>query len=283
MNDVASSPGAVEAAVLQYLKEQYLMYPNQRPARVCPGIEQIMEHFGLSKTKCYELAARLESLGLVKWVAKKAIGEFLRIQPAIMQAVIEPINSSSRKISVVFALKPYTLCPVRGFQQVWEAFARYSCGVYMWCIEYESSYLVNYVGKTTSKGGFESRLWTELRDWKNGLYPETVDVDAFKRGRRIVLSSPDPRQVRRQFPDLEQLIRILLAPIPETSDCCPAENEIVYRLRKNEATFQFLSNGDRFTKYPHDPTVEIVPANNPRIIGLTVPVPQSLLRNTGLQ
>ena len=70
------SPDVVEEAILEYLKEQYLRNPSQRPAKVCPEIKQIMEHFGLTKPQCYELAARLESLGLVEWVAKEADGEF---------------------------------------------------------------------------------------------------------------------------------------------------------------------------------------------------------------
>ena len=77
---------ATERAVVQYLKQEYLRNPGQRPARVCPAIKQIMERFGLTKSQCYELAGRLESLGVVEWVAKEAEGEFLRIQPTIMQA-----------------------------------------------------------------------------------------------------------------------------------------------------------------------------------------------------
>ena len=85
-------------SILQYLKEQYLQNPSQRPARVCPGLEDIMQIFGLSKRQCYELAGRLESLGLVEWGAKQAQGEFLRIQPAIMQAVKEPEVTTVRNV-----------------------------------------------------------------------------------------------------------------------------------------------------------------------------------------
>jgi hypothetical protein len=49
-----------------------------------------MEKFSLTKQKCYELASRFESLGLVEWVAKECENEFLRIQPTIMQATGEP-------------------------------------------------------------------------------------------------------------------------------------------------------------------------------------------------
>ncbi len=165
-------------------------------------------------------------------------------------------------------------------RQVWHAPERKSWGVYLWCIEYHGEYLVNYVGKTTSSGGFENRLWTELRDWRNGRYWTPVDLEAFKNGKRILLPNPPPnhRQIvlDLHLKEIEPLCRILLAPIREKSNCRRVENEIVHRLRAHGAAFQFLSNLDKHTKYPHDPAVEIPSPGNPPIIGLTAPIPQSL-------
>ena len=188
------------------------------------------------------------------------------------------MRSPVSRTSVVFAPEPYTFRDVRGYQKVWSAPERKCCGVYLWCIEYRGAYLVNYVGKTTGKYGFDGRLWKELKDWRAGLCWRPVDVEAWKVGRRVLLQDAPPNQLARQLAEFEPLYRILLAPITEASDCFRVENEIVHRLRANDAVFQFLCNGDKdWAKYPHEPTVEISATGNPPIIGLTAPIPQSLL------
>ncbi|QDV56261.1 TIR domain-containing protein [Rosistilla oblonga] len=73
-----------EARVVEHLKKAYLEHPSQRPARVCPTLTDIIVNCDLSKTQCYEIAARLELHGFVEWVAKQADGEFLRVQPSIV-------------------------------------------------------------------------------------------------------------------------------------------------------------------------------------------------------
>lgn len=192
------------------------------------------------------------------------------------------LNSPISKIPVTFAPEPYTFCAVQGLRQVWGAPERKSWGVYLWCVEYHGAYLVNYVGKTTDRRGFEGRLWDELRYWRDGCSWKPVDLEAFKLGRRVPLPIAPPNQLRRELEELEPLYRILLAPIPEKLNCPRVESEIVHRLRENEATSQFLCN-DRHKRYPHDPAVEILPPANPPIIGLTVPIPQSLQLDNGVE
>jgi hypothetical protein len=179
---------------------------------------------------------------------------------------------SVHKTHVLFDQEPYTLVDVKGFRQVWSAPERKSPVVYLWCIECQGDYLVNYVGKTWDKRGFDYRLWSQLLYWRND-HCDRCDVEAFKGGRRIVVpKSQDPDQLKRELRELEPLYRIFLARLPQ-EHCLRVENEIVYRLQKEQATFQFLCNKNA---YPNDPGVEIPSQSNPRIIGLTVPIPQSL-------
>lgn len=183
-----------------------------------------------------------------------------------------PVNPPICKIPVAFDPEPYTLVPVQRFRQVWSAPERKSSVVYLWCIEYHGDYLVNYVGKTWDNRGFDYRLWSQLLYWRND-HCDRCDVEAFKGGRRIVVpKSQDPEQLRRELRELEPLYRIFLARIPQ-EHCLSVENEIAHSLQGNPATSQFLCNKN---PYPHDPAVEILPQGNPPIIGLTVPIPQSL-------
>jgi len=78
-----------EHAVIEYLKDEYLRNPSQRPARVCPEIKDIMERFGLTKTQGYALAARLQVRGLIERGAEGTEGEFFRIRPTIVEAASE--------------------------------------------------------------------------------------------------------------------------------------------------------------------------------------------------
>jgi hypothetical protein len=154
-----------------------------------------------------------------------------------------------------------------------------SCGVYLWCIEFGGAYLVNYVGKADGQYGTQGRLTAERNDFRNWerLWNtpkhcwEPVDIDEFKRGR--MMRTTDLEQIRRQVLELEPRFRIVVSTALAKAHCRRAENEIVYRLRQNDFTSQFLYNG---SGYPHDGEVEIATAQSPRIIGLTAPVPLSL-------
>src|SRR4051812_46849022 len=93
----------------------------------------------------------------------------------------------SSAIGVNFLPSSVTFETVPGFSTAWTIPERRLNGVYLWCIEYEDAFLVNYVGKTFSKSGFEGRLWTEFKDWQAGLYCKPVDIAAFKQGKRVIL------------------------------------------------------------------------------------------------
>jgi hypothetical protein len=172
---------------------------------------------------------------------------------------------------VEFDVEPYTFVSVPHFCEVWNAPMRKSPVVYLWCIEYERNYLVDYVGKTSDSRGFDYRLWPELCSWRNGECPR-VNVEEFKRGRRVEIASCDQDQLTHELRELEPLYRILIARMSEQY-CRRVENEIAHRLQRNPATCQFLCNKN---SYPNDPAMQIPPSRNPRIIGITVPVPESL-------
>jgi hypothetical protein len=196
-------------------------------------------------------------------------------------ATITPsADSPSLAIRVSFSPEPFTFRPVQHLQQIWNVPDRKLCGVYLWCIEYHGCYLVNYVGKTADQRGFEGRLWDELRFWRDGCKWKPVDLEAFKVGRRTLLRVAPPNGLQRELEELEPLYRILLASLARAADCPRVENEIVFRLHADEATSQFLCN-DKPERYPHDPAVEIIAAEEPKIIGLTVPIPQSLRQAGG--
>jgi hypothetical protein len=177
-----------------------------------------------------------------------------------------------QKISVVFGREPYTLIPVPGFRYLRDA--PKSWGVYLWCIDYHGAYLVNYVGKTWDQNGFWARNRSQLAYWRNGNC-QCADIEAFKRGRRKIVPFSQ-EQLAIELRELEPLYRILLATV-EKPDILSVENEVTHRLQSDPATYQFLCNK---TPYPYDSTVEILPQLNPRIIGLTVPIPDLLRQET---
>ncbi len=205
--------------------------------------------------------------------ASSRIGETKNLADAV--TITPSADPSSPTIRVTFNPEPYTFRPVQNLRQIWSVPDRKLCGVYLWCIEYHGYYLVNYVGKTSGQRGFEGRLWDELRFWRDGCKWKPVDLEAFKAGKRILLPMAPPNGLKRELEELEPLYRILLAPLPRASDCPRVENEIVFRLCADDATSQFLCN-DKPKKYPHDPAVEVIAKEEPKIIGLTVPIPQSL-------
>jgi hypothetical protein len=176
-------------------------------------------------------------------------------------------------LKVEFWPTPFTFVEVPGLVQLWHAPERLHKGVYLWCIELNGGYLVNYVGKTTDKGGFETRLGTELKDCRLGRYTKMVDLEAFKQGRRIVLDSPLPGHLERQNSKLEPVYRILLAPIDSDADCRQVESTIVSTLKRNPFTEQFVANGKG---YRPKVFLKVQFAELPRIIGLNCSVPEEL-------
>ena len=185
-------------------------------------------------------------------------------------------------LNVTFFDAPTTFVEVPGYQTVWEmpVSRRQAIGVYLWCIDYEGAWLVNYVGKTSARGGFESRLWTELSDWRAGRYCTPVDVAAFARGRRVVVPQY-PDFVTEQVAALCPLYRLLLAPLKSDRECIQVESTIVDVLRRTPATYQFLGNADKARKYRSALTPIVRFNNPPAVIGITAPIPQSLIADDG--
>ena len=54
---------------------------------------------------------------------------------------------------------PLTFVEVPGYETLWNVPERQLQGVYLWCIELNGRFLVNYVGKTSDRRGFEGRLF----------------------------------------------------------------------------------------------------------------------------
>jgi hypothetical protein len=150
-------------------------------------------------------------------------------------------------------------------------------GVYLHCIEYEGAWLVNYPGKASGQTGLCGRLCTEWKDWTHGEYFTALSVPDFPLGLRIVMDRY-PNDIRDQIEHLAPIMRILIAELRNDEECQQVENTVVNTLRQDLATFQFLANKDKKTKYhpARQPVVRF--ANSPKIIGLTAPVPLSLSR-----
>jgi hypothetical protein len=167
----------------------------------------------------------------------------------------------------------FTLVEVPGYQTVWNAPPKECKGVYLWCVAYRNAFLASYVGKTSDRGGFQRRLWTEYCDWRKGRYWTPVAIDDFLNGERIALANPDADCLARELAKLEPAIRILLTPLRSDQDCVQVESFIVNELRRNPFTFRFLGNLDKTRKYRPKPSPAVRIISAPPIIGLTAPVP----------
>ena len=177
--------------------------------------------------------------------------------------------------------QPYTFVPVRGFQELWYAPERERQGVYLWTVEYENGFLINYVGKTAGKKpgsrNFGLRLCEEFCYWKLG-HDKPVDIEAFKRRRRVQLKRRPVGHTEREIAELAPMYRIWLIPLEQDTDCCQVEDTLVDTLRRsqNRDAFQFLGNGDKKTKYHPRPFPVVRPTVFPPLIGWSTPVPASL-------
>jgi hypothetical protein len=187
-----------------------------------------------------------------------------------------PEVNNGRRRRLEFCATPFTFIAVNGLSQLWESPLRHRCGVYLWCIEYDGAFLINYVGQTSGKSGFEGRLGAELKDWRDGRYWTPVEIEQFKSGKRVVLSNPPPDQRQRQLAEIQPLYRILLAPIDDRSCRMPAENLLVNKLCEQTGTRQFLANAGNLDRYRPHPILKIEIVSTVPLIGITVPVPSEL-------
>ncbi len=179
---------------------------------------------------------------------------------------------------VEFEREVFTLCNVRGFHQIGEAPTYF--GVYLWCIEHRGEYLVHYVGKGDGrygKGGIAGRLEREWAEFCKGWYWWPLKLEPFLGGCYLETDDAREKEVARQVEVLGPAFRIIVSKRID-GNCRKCENEIVYRLRTNDYTEQFLYKQQKRAKkrYPHTLDVDIPDFDEPRIIGLNVAVPSSL-------
>jgi hypothetical protein len=180
--------------------------------------------------------------------------------------------TASRFLDVTIVAPAFTLVDVPGYQTVWDSPQRARKGVYLWCVEYRGGLLASYVGKTSDRGGFERRLWTELCDWRKGRYWAPLEIDSFLCGKRKPVETPDAECLARELIALEPATRILLAPLETDEECVQVESFIVDQLRRNSLTYEFLGNRDKATKYNPKPSPTVRITSAPSIIGLTSPI-----------
>jgi len=172
---------------------------------------------------------------------------------------------------IEFCATPYTFVDVPGFTTVWNAPQCRERGVYLWCLEQQGAYLINYVGMTAGRDGFTGRLWTELRDWRAGWYAAGVDLERFTAGQRVVLPDCSPDVINAQRIALEPLYRIFLSSIPDPTTTRQVESFIVYSLMQHPYTAQYLGNKkpERYKR----PPIEFEIASAAPLIGLTAAIP----------
>jgi hypothetical protein len=193
---------------------------------------------------------------------------------------MENYSTTTLPLSLSVCPTPYTLAPLSGMIQVWKAPEASKKGVYLWCLEYKDAFLVNYVGQTSCREGFAGRLYKEDMDYQMGYYIDTVHVEDWKRGvRRVISHGITPARLKIEMSDIRPLIRIFLLPLEgDASEIRSVESTLVNRLRPCHATFQFLANGDKQRAYRTSIDVEFN-KDCPRLIGLTAPIPQSLVED----
>jgi hypothetical protein len=107
---------------------------------------------------------------------------------------------------------PFTYDAQPGFQRVFEAALAQDYGLYLWTIEYEGGYLVNYVGETERTFAIriqEGRAWSYGKKYDKDVKPKSrrvVDPDLFVLGQRRVISTPSKAEF---FADLPRYTAIL--------------------------------------------------------------------------
>lgn len=170
--------------------------------------------------------------------------------------------------------RPYTLVPHPELPLLWEAPQGTDRGIYLWCVEVEGLYLVNYLGKTWSQGGFAARLKQELTLWFSE--EERIDLTLFKRGVRRFLPpescTPDARAAEEAA--LLPLYRILLITLDSHELTRRVEGTLIRTLASNPATHQFLCNKDKHRECTTIP-LGFSSCSAP-VLGLNAPVPEWL-------
>ncbi|GEM_PF-5577969 len=146
-------------------------------------------------------------------------------------------------------------------------------GVYLWSIEHRDGYLASYVGQTSSRGGFDQRIWQEYKHWESGG-DRPVDCGLYVRGLRRELAVRPADYPMGEIIALKGCIRLWLMPLFSAEECVQAERWLVSQLCRGDVTRQFLANvaPDSYgpdTSWP----VRIDAPPEFRVFGLTLPAP----------
>lgn len=171
---------------------------------------------------------------------------------------------------------PIVLIPHRqpfNFVDRWEQPIWKKIGVYLWSIEHRGGYLVSYVGQTSSRGGFDQRIWQEYKHWESGR-DRPVDPDLYLSGVRRELSSPPGGYPLSELLALRPHLRLWLMPLFGADECVQAERWLVAQLCGHPTTRQFLANVAPDSYCPN-PAWEVRLEAPPefRVFGLTLPAP----------
>ncbi|MBL9119768.1 MAG: hypothetical protein JNL80_07635 [Phycisphaerae bacterium] len=173
---------------------------------------------------------------------------------------------------ISFDFDPRTFVPIDGYVCFSDAPEMRRTGVYLWCIELPSGFLVNYVGKASRPTGIRRRLAEELEYWRSGVDPRSVDVDLFLRGQRRLISPRPAGYMARELEVLGKAYRLFAAHVDTDADCKRIESSLVSRLSANPSCKQFLANY-RPDSYRHPPDLQLEIRSRHPIIGLTVDAP----------
>ena len=101
-----------EIAVLRFLQAEYLQNTRNWPAD-CPESKSIIERFNLEQGEYYSMMARFEASGWVTLGAKGHNGEFVKIDPSIVEIVRRlanpPLPDYRDKVTKWFWSKPWSM------------------------------------------------------------------------------------------------------------------------------------------------------------------------------
>jgi hypothetical protein len=168
------------------------------------------------------------------------------------------LELQERSLSVLGGMLPHVIDGSVG---------REESGVYLWTIEHDSAYLINYVGKTIR--GFGARTREQVK-WIRDNRDNIVDVDRFLKGERVVLYSkrslPSYDIFRRDFlQPIERLLkayRIFWAPV-DAHLTKLVEAVLLKELRRG-AYSHFLSND----VFPRVPRASVITTATATLLGI---------------
>jgi len=115
-------------------------------------------------------------------------------------------------------LGPYVLIPQLGFECVFDRPEAEDPGVYLWAVEHQGGYLINYVGQT--RNNLKVRQRDDVVWGLGGREGKVADPMQFRQGRLVILHTftfsqflADYAQLSAQTYETYQIMRVFIAPI----------------------------------------------------------------------